>query len=101
MYQLRVFAYFSQRMLTWCVTPAEVWCAYIAMCTNPEYSSPTLCISARSAGQEIEDGQAKRSVARLTTLIATFSNFMFCLFSLFKASQNLRGTTQGPEDKRR
>lgn len=81
-------------MLTWCATPAEVQCSYIARCTDPEYSSPIWCISAWSAGQEIEDGQAKRSVARLTRVIATFSNFMFRLFPLFKVSQNLRGTTQ-------
>jgi hypothetical protein len=40
-----------------------------------------LYISARSAGQETEDGQAKRRVAKLSTVIATFSDFMFDLYS--------------------
>jgi hypothetical protein len=34
-----------------------------------------LCISPRSAGQEIETGQAKRSVAILKTVYATFKDF--------------------------
>jgi hypothetical protein len=57
------------------MTPAEFLCSYIAKWINPEYSSPTLCISPRSAGQEIEDGQAKTSVAKLSTVQANFNIF--------------------------
>jgi hypothetical protein len=56
----------------------------MAKCLEPEYSSPTLCISPRSAGQEIEDGQAKTSVTKLSTVHSNFSNFTTDLLELFR-----------------
>jgi len=44
--------------------------------------SPTLYISARSAGQETENGQAKRRVAKVSTVVATFNDFMLYLFHI-------------------
>ena len=52
------------------------------VCIDPVYSSPILCISPWSAGQEIDDGQANTSIARLNTVHATFNVFTANLLAL-------------------